>query len=201
LLAQAGQLDGVGAGTPAGVVRHERHPPWRTGSASGDVSGARGQAHPGGHALIWWSRRSLRSCVRATLGSRRQCGATTWNGSAKLGKYFGLDLQVFRLRRADFDPPHCRVIDPIRRSPPTVAGSGGRQVRRPRQDLPPDPSAPRCIPVRNGAGKEQADAAPRCLGRRPDRTSDRVTRRAECAMLLGLGVSTRRSCPDANPWR
>ena len=61
---------------------------------------------------------------------------------------------------------------------PNVDAGGGWLIFR----------APPGIPVRHGAGKEQMDAAPRCLGRRPDRTSDRVTRRAQCAVSLGLGV-------------
>lgn len=42
---------------------------------------------------------------------------------------------------------------------------------------------------------------PRVRGRRPSRTGDRATKRAQCAALTGLGVNPRRPCDDANPRR
>jgi len=42
---------------------------------------------------------------------------------------------------------------------------------------------------------------PEVLGRRPSRTGDRVTKRAQCATLNGLGVGTRESHADAGPRR
>ncbi|MDT7706928.1 MAG: hypothetical protein QOG20_2535, partial [Pseudonocardiales bacterium] len=119
----------------------------------------------------------------------------------KTGKYFGLDLQVFRLRHADFDP--SVPVTSLPRTPPPSDGTDRRQratvaaVSGCRPDLAAEAgSAARSkramTKYRCGMalGKNKADVAPPCLGRRPDRTSDRVTRRAQCAVSLGLGVST-----------
>jgi hypothetical protein len=59
----------------------------------------------------------------------------------------------------------------------------------------PDPVVPW-----SGAGHSQR-TPPRGAGWRPSRTGDRVTKRAQCATLIGLGVGSRRSHVDAGPWR
>jgi hypothetical protein len=43
--AQTNKIHGATSELRRVRCRHERHPPWRTGSTSGDVSGLRGQAH------------------------------------------------------------------------------------------------------------------------------------------------------------